>query len=151
MQMKECWYSIYYVVWETMAVCAACLPVNRQQDGTMWVILSESQDNRKRKILWQMDDRSAGVGEGQDGRERDTKPSTPTGRESTISQGAKPCSPAKARPRQMRGAACGSHGGHGDSRWGSGEDHLLALTAWGWLRLRVMGNCDLLIHQQLDY
>lgn len=42
-----------------------------------------------------MDDRSAGVGEGQDG--RDTKPSTLTGRECAISQGAKPRSPAKAR------------------------------------------------------
>lgn len=39
-----------------------------------------------------MDDRSAGVEEGQDG--KDTKPSTLTGREC-----AKPCSPAKARHR----------------------------------------------------
>lgn len=66
---------------------------------------------------------------------RDTKPSTLTGRVRRISQGAKPRSPAKARPRQMRGAARGSPGGYGDSRWGSGEDHLLALTTrgcWSW-------------------
>lgn len=43
-----------------------------------------------------MDDRSTGVGEGQDG--RDTKPSTRTG--CAISQGAKLSSPAKARPWQ---------------------------------------------------
>lgn len=90
-----------------MAVCASCLPVNRQQDGTMWVILSESQDSRKKNLS---DRWMTGVGEGQDG--RDIKPSTLTGRECTISQGAKPHSPAKARPRQMRGAACGSPGGY---------------------------------------
>lgn len=45
-----------------------------------------------------MEDRHAGVGEGQDG--RDTKPSSLTGRECTISQGAKLGSPAKARHRQ---------------------------------------------------
>ncbi len=53
---------------------------------------------QEESILRQMDDRSARVGEGQDG--RDTKLSTSTGRECAISQGAKPCGPAKARPRQ---------------------------------------------------
>ena len=48
-----------------------------------------------------MDDRSAGVGEGQDG--RDTKPSTLTGRECAISQGAKPRSLAKARKEAGKG------------------------------------------------
>ena len=94
---------------------AACLPVNGLQDGSMWVILSESQDNRKTAFLRQMDDRSAGVGEGQDG--RDTKPSTLTGRECAISQGAKPPSPAKARPRQA-------------------ERGCLSLS-WGTLRLKM--------------
>ncbi|TNN88891.1 hypothetical protein EYF80_000769 [Liparis tanakae] len=32
----------------TMPVCAVCLPVNGQRDGSMCVILSESQDNRKK-------------------------------------------------------------------------------------------------------
>lgn len=32
----------------TVVACAVCLPVNRQQDGSMWVILSESQDNGKK-------------------------------------------------------------------------------------------------------
>ncbi|KAK5849707.1 hypothetical protein PBY51_014019 [Eleginops maclovinus] len=75
----------------------------------MWVILSESQDNRKKAFSdrW-MTGAQAGVGEGRDG--RDTKPSTLTGRESVISQGAKPQSPAKARPR-LRGAACDTPGG----------------------------------------
>lgn len=51
---------------------------------------------QEESIFWQMDDRSAGVGEGQYG--TDTKPSTLTG--CAISQGAKQFSPAKARPRQ---------------------------------------------------
>lgn len=53
---------------------------------------------QEERILWQMEDRHAGVGEGQDGRY--TKPSSPTGRECTISQGAKLGSPAKARHSQ---------------------------------------------------
>ena len=61
-----------------------------------------------------MDDRSAGEGEGQVG--RGIKPCTLTGRECMISQGAKPCSPAKARPRQIRGAACGSPGGDAETQ-----------------------------------
>ncbi|KAK1885158.1 Ketol-acid reductoisomerase (NADP(+)) [Dissostichus eleginoides] len=45
-----------------------------QQHGSMWVILSESQDNRKKAFSdrW-MTGAQAGVGEGRDG--RDTKPS----------------------------------------------------------------------------
>lgn len=55
-----------------------------------------------------MDVGSAGVGEGHDG--RDTKPSIAMGG-GVISQGAKPCSPAKARPRQAeRGCLCLSWG-----------------------------------------
>lgn len=61
---------------------------------------------QEESIHQQMDDRSAGVGEGQDG--RDTKASTLTG--CAISQGAKPCSPAKARPRQAKRAGCDSPG-----------------------------------------
>lgn len=61
-------------------------------------------------------------------------------RESTISQGAKPRSPAKAQPGQMRGAACWLLlWRYRDPRWGGGEDHILALTARGWLWLRAMG------------
>lgn len=57
---------------------------------------------QEESVLRQMDDRSAGVGEGQYA--RDTKPSTLTGKECAISQGAQPGRPAKARPRQ---AECG--------------------------------------------
>lgn len=40
-------FSLLHVQ-ETTAVCAVCPSVNRQQDRSMWVILSESQDNRKK-------------------------------------------------------------------------------------------------------
>lgn len=88
-----------------MAVHAACLGANRQQDGTMWVILSESQDNRKKAFC---DRWTTGVQEWEKVKMGDSKPFTLTGRECAISPGAKPSSSAKARLRQMRGAACGS-------------------------------------------
>lgn len=66
----------------------------REHVGDLVRITGQQEES----ILRQMEDKRAGVGEGQDG--RDTKPSSLTGRECTISQGAKLGSPAKARRRQ---------------------------------------------------
>lgn len=88
-----------------MHVCILCIVINVQGcvctlpprgERTGWKHSVRITGQQEESILWQMDDRSTGVGEGQDG--RDTKPSTLTG--CAISQGAKLSSPAKARPWQ---------------------------------------------------
>lgn len=65
------------------------------------------------------------------------------------SQGAKQRRPAKARKREVKrvclwlSAVTPLSWGYRDSRWGSGEDHLLALTARGPRRQRVMANGEI--------
>lgn len=123
-------------------VCAVCLPVSRQQDGSMWVILSESQDNRKKALS---DRWMTGAQEWEKVKMGETQ-SLPhwLGESVRFLRVLNRVVLPKHGPGRLRGAACGSPGGCRDSRWGSGEDHLLTLTTRGRLRQRVMGNGNII-------
>lgn len=90
-------------------------------------------------ILRQMDDRSAGGGR-RSRWERDKAFHTDWGESVRFLRVLNRVVLPKHGAGRLRGAACGSPGGHQHSGWGSEEDHLLALTKRGRLSLRMMGN-----------
>lgn len=115
--LKHCWYSINDTVSETVSVCTVCLPVNRQ-DESAWVILSQSQDNRKKGFS---DRWSTGAQEWEKVEMGETQSFPRWLGESVrflrvLNWEVLP----KHGTGRLSGAACGFPVGRRDSRWGSG-------------------------------
>lgn len=91
-------------------------------------------------VFGQMDDRSAGVGEGQDGRRGKLFFHADRQRACDFFQAAKLCSSAKARHGKLRRAA----GGDTDSRRGNDNIRLQQkLDYWGKYLKVLIANCSL--------
>lgn len=132
---------------KTMSACTNCLPVKRQQERSMWVILSESQDNRKKAFS---DRWRTGAQEWEKVKMGETQ-SLPQWLEESVQflRVLNWVILPKHGAGRLSGAACGFPVGYRDSRWGNGKDPLLVLTAQG--HVRLMGNGNITDYQHMDY